>query len=166
MMMRFVRTMSLVLAMSLLLAACGDKVDKARIQGAEAAYRKGDFKTAREVFQAMSEQGNARAQFYLGEMYLSGSGVAKDYAQALKWASAAAEQKSPDAQYTLGMMYESGKGVAQDYVLAHMWYSLSGTSGDEQAIRKKAELELRRMTASQIEQSKQMELKWIDAHNK
>jgi len=166
MMISFIRVISLALALSLPLSACGDKVDKARIQGAEAAYRKGDFKTALEVFQAMAEQGNARAQFYLGEMYLSGSGVAKDYAQALKWASAAAEQKSPDAQYTLGVMYESGRGVAQDYVQAHMWYSLSGTSGDEQAIRKKAELELRKMTAAQIEQSKQMELKWIDTHNK
>jgi len=162
----FIRVMSLALAMGFLLSACGDKVDKSRLQGAEAAYRKGDYKTALDMFQAMAERGNPRAQFFLGEMYLSGSGVAKDYAQALKWASAAAEQKSSDAQYTLGMMYESGKGVAQDYVLAHMWYSLSATSGDEQAIRKKAELELRKMIATQIEQSKQMELKWIEAHNK
>ena len=162
--MSFVRLMFVVFAMGCLLAACSGKGSGSALKGAEAAYRQGDFKTALEVFQAMAEKGNARAQFFLSQMYLSGSGVPRDYAQALKWASASAEQKNSDGQFTLGEIYESGKGVPADLVQAHMWYSLSATSGDEQAIRKKAELEIKRMSGPQIEESKQMELKWTEAH--
>ncbi len=144
---------------------CSAGADKARLAAAEAAYHRGDFKPAADAFQAMAEQGNARAQFFLGEMYLNGSGVPRDYALAFKWASAAAEQRDPDAQYTLGGMYESGKGVPQDYVQARMWYGLSASSGDEQAIRKKAALETS-MTAAQIEQSRLQEQEWITAHQR
>lgn len=162
--MNFMRLAFALLVVGNFLVACSNKVDESQLKVAEAAYRQGDYKAALEGFQSMAEKGNARAQFFLGEMYLSGSGVRRDYAKALKWAHAAAEQKSPDAQYTLGEIYESGKGVPRDYVQAHMWYSLSASSGSEQAIRKKAELEVKRMTSAQIEQSKQQELAWIETH--
>ncbi len=157
------------LAMGLLLSACNKNTEEekanTRVSAAQAAYYRGEFKSAAGVFQAMAEQGNPRAQFFLGEMYLNGNGVARDYAQALKWARASAEQKNADAQYTLGGMYESGKGVPQDYVQARMWYGLSASSGDEQAIRKKAALETS-MTAAQIEQSRLQEQEWITAHQR
>ena len=162
--MKYIKSILVALMVGLLLTGCGSKAGGSKLKAAEQAYRQGDFKTALEVFQPMAEGGNARAQFYLGEMYLNGSGVVKDYAQALKWAGAAAEQKDANAQFTLGGMYETGKGVQRDYILAHMWYSLSGTSGDEQAIRKKAELELKKMSMPEIEQSKQMEIKWAAEH--
>lgn len=162
--MRYIKTIVLALAVGLLLAGCGNKAGGAKMKAAEQAYRQGDYQAALAVFRPMAESGNARAQFYLGEIYLSGSGVEKDYAQALKWAGAAAEQKDTNAQFTLGGMYESGKGVPRDYILAHMWYSLSATSGDEQAIRKKAELELKKMSMPEIEQSKQLELQWTAEH--
>lgn len=160
--MGFMRFLFVALAASFLLSACGGTEKK--LKAAEAAYRQGDYKTAVETFQPLAEKGNARAQFFLGEMYLNGSGVQQDNAQALKWATAAAEQKDSDAQYALGGIYESGKGAPQDYVQAHMWYSLSATSGDEQAIRKKAELEIKKMSAPQIEQSVQAEIAWAEAH--
>jgi TPR repeat protein len=162
--MNFMRLVFAMLVASLFMVACGNKGDESRLKAAEAAYLQGDYKTALEGFQPMAEKGNARAEFFLGEMYLNGNGVPRDYAQALKWASASAEQKNPDGQYTLGEIYASGKGVPQDYIKAHMWYSLSASSGDEQAIRKKADLEVRGMTYAQIEQSKQQELAWIEAH--
>jgi uncharacterized protein len=164
MMMNFIRFIFVILAGGLLLSGCGDRADRAKLQAGETAYRQGDFKAALEVFQTLAEKGNPRAEFFLGEMYLSGSGLPQDYAQALKWANAAADKRSADAQYTLGVMYDSGRGVPQDYVQAHMWYSLSATSGDEQAIRKKAELEIKKMTGPQIERSKQLEFEWDAAH--
>ncbi len=162
-----IRIVWLMAAMSLVLSACGANTEKdqvnARLKAAQAAYYRGDFTTAASVFQAMAEQGNPRAQFFLGEMYLNGRGVPRDYTQALKWARAAAEQHDPDAQYTLGGMYESGKGVPQDYARAHLWYSLSASSGDEQAIRKKAALETK-MTVDQLAESKRQQAEWIKAH--
>ncbi len=165
--MNVIRMAWLMVATGLLLSACGENTgqDKAnaRLKAAQAAYYRGDFTTAASVFRAMAEQGNPRAQFFLGEMYLNGRGVPKDYAQALKWARAAAEQHDSDAQYTLGGMYESGKGVPQDYGRAHLWYSLSSSSGDEQAIRKKAALEAK-MNIDQLAESRRQEEEWIKAH--
>jgi hypothetical protein len=48
-------------------------------------------------------------------------------------------------------------------VQAHVWYSLSASSGDEQAIRKKAALETA-MSAAQLDESRQRETAWIKAH--
>ena len=164
--MRFVL---MVLAANLFLSACGgdtvaDK-EQAVLKESQAAYQRKDYATAAEGFKILADRGNARAQFYLAEMYLSGSGVKQDYAQALKLASAAAEQNSAEAQYTLGGMYERGQGVAPDAVQALVWYSLSASSGDEQAIRKKAGLEAS-LAAGQLEQARKQEAEWIKAHRK
>ena len=68
-----------------------------------------DFK---EMLQA-AEQGNAKAQFYLGVMYTNGQGVRQDDAQAVQWYRKAAEQGVAEAQYNLGVAYAEGQGVRQ-----------------------------------------------------
>ncbi len=158
-----------VLSAAVLAAACGgnnvaDKED-AVLKAAQAAYYRKDFATAAQGFQILADRGNARAQFFLGEMYLHGTGVKQDYAQALKLERAAAEQGSEEAQYTLGGMYESGQGVNKDDVQAHVWYSLSASSGDEQAIRRKAALETA-LSSSQLDEAQRQEAEWIKAHTK
>ena len=50
-----------------------------------AAYEAKDYATALTELQALAEQGDAKAQAYLGLMYAFGNGVPLDYAQALKW---------------------------------------------------------------------------------
>jgi len=70
-----------------------------------------------------AEQGEVRAQLWLGVFYEQGRyGVKRDYLQAFNWLSMAARQGQPDAQVTLGQMYENGEGVQQDYDLAAYWY--------------------------------------------
>jgi TPR repeat protein len=54
------------------------------------------------IFQRLAEQGNDRAQLYLGEMYDAGLGLSYDEGEALKWFTRAAEAGDPDAQYMLG----------------------------------------------------------------
>ena len=49
-----------------------------------------------------AEQGDAIAQFNLGDMYYNGEGVSVDYQEAMKWYSKAAEQGLADAQSSLG----------------------------------------------------------------
>lgn len=170
MMQRSIRISSLVLTLSLFLSSCSGDPDadkeKSVLKAAQAAYYQKDYTTAAQGFQILADRGNARAEFFLGEMYLNGTGVERDYVQALKWERMAAEQGNTESQYTLGGMYELAQGVPQDVVQAHVWYTLSASSGDERAIRKRAELEVKNMTMPQIEQSKQMVLKWIAAHNK
>jgi TPR repeat protein len=50
----------------------------------------------------MAEQGDAEAQFTLGQMYDSGDGVAQNYKQAAAWYRKAAEQGNDSAQNFLG----------------------------------------------------------------
>ena len=71
---------------------------------------------------AAAERGNTQAQDYLGFMYISGHGVARDDTQAVMWLRKAAEQGYAPAQHKLGMMYEIGRGVLQDDTQAVAWY--------------------------------------------
>jgi TPR repeat protein len=52
-----------------------------------------------------AEQGDAESQFKLAEAYLVGSGINRDYVEALKWFWKAAEQGDAEAQFHLGLLY-------------------------------------------------------------
>ena len=58
-------------------------------QDGENAYRRGDYRAAFEKFEPLAEQGNGQAQWLLAGLYARGMGVARDYAQALKWSAIA-----------------------------------------------------------------------------
>lgn len=65
------------------------------------------------IFKA--EQGDAEAQFALGEYYYRGDkDREQDYEQAVYWYRKAAEQGHASAQYNLGCCYYWGYGVSQD----------------------------------------------------
>ena len=97
------------------------------------AYGKGDYKTAVAEFQPLAEQGDAKAQYFLGWMYTSGKGVPQDYKRAVKWWKLSAEQGNRDSQLNLGLMYNNGKGVPRDDKEAAKWYRLSAEQGDANA---------------------------------
>ena len=69
-----------------------------------------------------AEAGDAVAQFDLGLCYSSGTGVAKDKKEALKWITKSAEQGYSFAQSNLGTCYTLGLGVAKDEKEALKWY--------------------------------------------
>ena len=110
----------------------------------------------------MAEQGDSKAQYALGFCYYSGTGVAKDDAEAVKWYRKAAEQGNTDAQFDLGVVtkddveavkwyrkaaeqgnakaqfnlgfcYEKGTGVAKDDVEAVKWYRKAAEQGQTNA---------------------------------
>ncbi|MDK2071119.1 sel1 repeat family protein, partial [Aliarcobacter butzleri] len=58
-------------------------------EGVKAA-NKGDYKTALQIFEALSATNNSKAQFYLGLIYEDGNGVKQDYKKALEWYEKAA----------------------------------------------------------------------------
>jgi uncharacterized protein len=61
-----------------------------------------DYKEAMKWYRLAADQGFAKAQFNLGDIYDQGHGVAQDYKEAVKWYQLAAEQGLADAQYNLG----------------------------------------------------------------
>lgn len=81
-----------------------------------------DFMEALKWFSFAAAQGNATAQFSVGNLYDKGRGVARDGAEAFSWYRKAAEQAFPAAQLNLGIMYQAGDGVAPDLVEAAKWY--------------------------------------------
>jgi TPR repeat protein len=76
-----------------------------------------------------SEQGNIIAMGDLGYCYMSGTGVERDYDQALKWLRQAVEHDDLYAESHLGEMYKSGWGVPRDDVEAVKWFRRSSDQG-------------------------------------
>ncbi len=73
-----------------------------------------------------AEQGDAEAQFNLGNMYRKGEGVPQSDQEAVKWYRLSAEQGDAIA-------YDSGEGVPQSDQEAVKWYRLSAEQGDAEA---------------------------------
>jgi uncharacterized protein len=100
-------------------------------QAAFGAYMRGDYATALREWKPLAGQGDAKAQFQLGNMYEEGQGVPQDYAEAVKWYHKAADQGDVSAQLNLGFMYEVGRSVAQDYSEAVMWFRKAAEQGGD-----------------------------------
>ena len=64
--------------------ASRDAAEKLLRQG-DAAMEAKDYKTALKCYVSVAEQGNAEAQFKLGDCYERGAGVKQDSAEAVKW---------------------------------------------------------------------------------
>lgn len=67
---------------------------------------------AREHYQMLcplAQQGDAQAQYELGQLYENGSGIYANSNEAIKWYQKAALQGHLDAQYRLGMCYLYGR---------------------------------------------------------
>ncbi len=129
-----------------------------------AADQRGDYATALRERRPLAEQGNAEAQFNLGNMYRKGLGVPQDYAEAVKWYRKAAEQGYAEAQFNLGSMYYHGYGVPQDYAQAHMWYKLATSKippGEERDLAvKNLDIIAKKMTPAQISEAQKLARGW------
>ena len=83
--------------------------------------------------QQRAANGDAVAQYKLGIIYLNGTGVLKDYQEAMFNFRLSAVQKNMDAQYSLGRMYEDGYAAPQDYETAVEWYVKAADQGHNMA---------------------------------
>ena len=142
-----------------------------------AAYERKDYATALEHFRPLAEQGNAEAQYYLGEMYLGGSGLARNSITGVKWTRLSAEQGLGNSYFNLGFAYHVGSGVPKDFLLAYKWYNLAsgartwskfmseaevGQMAEDARLRNDAVgLELSR---SEEAEGQRMTREWLDAH--
>ena len=91
------------------------------------AYATGDYKTSLAEFRPFAEQGDAKAQYNMGQIYREEQFL--DYKEAAKWYSLSAEQGYKESQYNLGLMYHKGQGAPQDYKTAVEWYRLAAEQG-------------------------------------
>jgi TPR repeat protein len=87
-------------------------------------------KAALQKLITLGNAGNADAQVNLGALYEQGSGVPKDYAQAVNWYRKAAAQGDAEGEIRLGGMYYDGHGVPKDVVQIANWYRKAAEQGN------------------------------------
>lgn len=73
-----------------------------------------DMKQAFSDVSAKAEQGNAKAQFDLGQHYVNGEGVEQNEELAFKWTEKAANQNLAEAEFELAKYYLTGTVVGKD----------------------------------------------------
>src|SRR5258705_1006726 len=105
----------------------------------------GGFGQAQSSDQAMAKQkviadlkemaaaGDVKSQVQMGLAYLTGDGIRKDDAEAVKWLRKAADQDNPVAERYLAEMYFKGRGVPADNAEAAKWLRLAAEQGDAQS---------------------------------
>ena len=97
-----------------------------------AADRRRDYETTLKHFRPLAEQGDARAQLFLGSMYQNGKGITKDIVAAVSWYRKAAKQGHSQAQTILGWMLAYGKveGVKKNAKEAVSLFRKAAGQGD------------------------------------
>ena len=118
------KALVLILSLGLLQATYADAFDDGL-----AAYERGDYETAIQLWKPLAKQGDVDAQFNLGTMYDEGKGVTQDDKEAVIWYRKAANQGDGLAQFNLGNMYVFGRGVRQDYIEAMHLYRMAAAQG-------------------------------------
>ena len=79
------------------------------------------------------EKDKAYCKRKIGEYYLGGHGVNKNYEKAVEWFSGAAQSEDMYARNSLGMCYYNGVGVTQDFMEAVKWYRKAARQGSAES---------------------------------
>lgn len=95
-----------------------------------AAYKRGDYGTARAEWEQAAEAGNLDALFNLGQLYRLGKGVARDLDRAVDYYRRAAEAGHVAAQGNLGTLYYFTLPGAPHVADAFTWWEKAAAEGD------------------------------------
>ena len=110
-------------------------LSNADFQYAVDTYYKEDYKTALKEFKVLAEQGNAKAQIYLSEMYKYGKvGVDKDEELAKSWEIKSAQGGDAYSQYYLGQNIIDYGALTKDDEEAIKWITKAAEQGHVSAI--------------------------------
>lgn len=97
--------------------------------GEYVAYDRADLGTALRVWLVEAEEGDPKAQTYVGEIYERGLGREPDPTKAAQWYQRAADQGYARAMINLGQLYERGVGVERDGARAIRLYQAASGLG-------------------------------------
>jgi uncharacterized protein len=118
-------------------------VKECEVRGGEyVLFDRADPATALKIWKPAAEQGDAVAQFRLGQIYEMGLGGTPDYQSAATWYRKSADQGNRTAAFNLAVLYEKGQGVARDQAAALNLYRRAqgltddiGADADVRALR-------------------------------
>ncbi|WP_160174011.1 tetratricopeptide repeat protein [Endozoicomonas montiporae] len=135
----------------------GASVLEAGITLLKSPGRSGSAKAA-SLLQPLADEGNSRAQLWLGRAYRDGlGGMEKDTRKSFQYFQEAGgrEGMNPEAQLELGRAYMKGEGTDRNLIAAYMWTALSADkqgSWTSDAIVQRDDL-LNRLTPAQREKA-------------
>lgn len=84
--------------------------------------------------QQAAQDGDAQAQYELGQFYYEGKGAPRDLPQALNYFEKASLQGHAQAQYQLGLMFFRGEGVQANNIQAYIVLKMAAVNGSEDAL--------------------------------
>jgi len=119
-----------------------------------------DLKKASKWIKLGADQGDGRAQYFLGKMYLNGLEVPKDLKQAIKFLELAGSKYPKGfipAQTELGALYDIGKAIPKNPKKAFYWYRLAAEQGVDYA---QFNLGIYYFNGQGVEQDYKEALKW------
>ncbi|MBD5355432.1 MAG: SEL1-like repeat protein [Bacteroides sp.] len=93
----------------------------------------GNYSAAANWYRQAADNGNAEAQYQLGNMYFEGKGVSKYQEVALDLYYKSAEQGNINAIKKIGDMYYDGIGVDKNSPAAAEWYRVAAEKGHADA---------------------------------
>ncbi len=115
--------------------------EKAKLGDKESQYRLGiyyrnnnNLSKAFELYKQSANQNYPVAQNELGNCYLEGKGVEKDYEKAFYWYEKASKSNYFDAINNLGYMYDLGLGIKEDDKKAIQLYEDAASKGSIRAM--------------------------------
>ncbi|KAK8840589.1 hypothetical protein M9Y10_030800 [Tritrichomonas musculus] len=104
-------------------------------------YRKvKDYSLSMKYYQWATLYNYSDAFCKIGNLYLKGRGVEKNYLKAKDFYEQSADKNNSNALIKLGNLYYYGQGVKQDYCKAKEYYELSGRQGNSKALFKLGKL--------------------------
>ena len=115
--------------MSLALLGLSSYSYAATLLEAKTAIDQKNYALAKEIYQSLAQQGDAKAQYNLGLMYASGDGVIYDANQAAYWYQQSSKQGYREAQYALAVMTFNKELESLDYTQAIAWYQAAAKQG-------------------------------------
>ncbi|MEI8394255.1 MAG: SPOR domain-containing protein [Rhodospirillaceae bacterium] len=154
---RFVR-LAVLFGIAVLLFAPVAKADL--YDDAVLNYRRGDYVEATAIFEKLANQGDARAQFWLGTMWYQGRGKPRNYREAFRWYRQSAYLGNSDSQNNLGLIYRNGEAQEPNFVVAYAWFSLAKAQNNDVADRNLESL-ASTMTKNEILQGQQLTQEYL-----
>ena len=91
------------------------------------AFERQDYQTAYMRLLPLAENGDGKAQYYVGEMLVSGMGVSSNIDKGVYWLEQSVNNRNHMAARTLGKMYLSGFGVPMDTEKGAKYFALLQT---------------------------------------
>ncbi len=123
----WLRSVAIMVALSLV--GCAAQSSAGTYQDGLAAYQHHRYAEAFSILLPCAERGDTRAEAFIGVMYSSGLGVARNDALAVSWFEKGAAAGDGISENNLGLMYQDGRAVPQDAGKAASFFLQAANQG-------------------------------------